>query len=72
PQGTTEYSGSVDLVAGRNYQIKLEYFEQGGPGHLELLWKKPGSDVASHVDQNHRKRDQQPQATVFFQLFAHL
>ena len=52
PQGTTEYSGSVDLVAGRNYQIKLEYFEQGGPGHLELLWKKPGSDVASHVSRS--------------------
>ncbi|MBR30258.1 MAG: hypothetical protein CMN77_03015 [Spirochaetaceae bacterium] len=47
--GTTEFRSSVNLVAGQSYKIQLDYFEQGGPGHLELLWQRPGSETPSHL-----------------------
>ncbi len=47
--GTTEFRASVHLIAGQTYKIQLDYFEQGGPGHLELLWLRPGSETPSHL-----------------------
>ncbi|MCB1170552.1 MAG: hypothetical protein KDK25_09475 [Leptospiraceae bacterium] len=49
PMGTTEYRSTVYLQAGRSHRIQLEYFEQGGAGHLELLWQRPGADMPAHL-----------------------
>lgn len=49
PMGTTEFRATAHLMAGRNYRVQLEYFERGGPGHLELLWLRPGSDSPAHL-----------------------
>lgn len=49
PMGTTEFQAAINLQAGRDYRIQLDYFEQGGAGHLELLWVRPGSDTPSHL-----------------------
>ncbi|MER6950883.1 PA14 domain-containing protein [Nonomuraea sp. NPDC000554] len=39
-----EQTGSpVRLEAGRNYDIKIEYFEHYGGAHLRLRWQPPGS-----------------------------
>ncbi|MGD2162570.1 MAG: PA14 domain-containing protein, partial [Anaerolineales bacterium] len=36
--GTTEDIGSVDLIAGQWYDIRLEYFELGGEARMSLEW----------------------------------
>ena len=41
-QGTTEYAGSVDLVAGQRYPIKVRYFEGGGGTEAHVWWQPPG------------------------------
>ena len=38
PQSATEHSGSIDLVAGQKYDIKMEYFERYGGALAELRW----------------------------------
>jgi len=40
-QGTTEYSGKVDLVAGNTYSLQMEYYENGGGAVAELRWSSP-------------------------------
>jgi uncharacterized delta-60 repeat protein len=42
PQATTEWSGSIDLVAGQKYNITLEYFERAGGALAKLQWAGPG------------------------------
>ena len=37
-QGPTEYSATIDLVAGQHYDIRLEYFELGGGANVRLQW----------------------------------
>jgi hypothetical protein len=37
----TENSGAIDLVAGQKYDIKMEYFEQGGMASAQLSWSSP-------------------------------
>ena len=37
-QAPTEYSGTISLVAGELYDIRLEYFEHGGGALAELSW----------------------------------
>jgi hypothetical protein len=44
---TTENSGTVNLTAGKKYNIKLEYFESGGGAVSSLHWSGPG--VAKQV-----------------------
>lgn len=41
--GATEFSASVALKAGRDYEIRMEYFEQGGAGTAELEWASPST-----------------------------
>lgn len=41
--GTTEYTATVNLRAGRAVQVVMEYYEGGGPGHAELGWRSPGT-----------------------------
>jgi hypothetical protein len=36
-----DYSGTIDLVAGEKYSIKLEYFDYYGWASARLSWKKP-------------------------------
>lgn len=38
PMGVTEHTGKINLVAGRSYEFKLEYFDRGGGAHAELGW----------------------------------
>ncbi|UBF27173.1 hypothetical protein K9N68_04185 [Kovacikia minuta CCNUW1] len=38
PHATTEDSGSLTLTAGQNYDIKLEYYENGGDAISTLSW----------------------------------
>ncbi len=33
-----EFSGSIDLVAGQKYDIRMEYFEDGGDASAQLSW----------------------------------
>jgi PA14 domain/FG-GAP-like repeat len=36
--GATEFSATIALKAGQDYELRMEYFEQGGPGAAELEW----------------------------------
>ncbi|MBC7487050.1 MAG: T9SS type A sorting domain-containing protein [Cytophagaceae bacterium] len=36
--GGTEYSGTIPLIAGQKYEIKLEYYENGGGAKVNLQW----------------------------------
>ncbi|MBP0006374.1 MAG: hypothetical protein J7642_22090 [Cyanobacteria bacterium SBC] len=40
-QGAVEHTGTIDLDAGREYDIKLEYFESQGNASAQLLWSSP-------------------------------
>ncbi|MHC4323312.1 MAG: PA14 domain-containing protein [Planctomycetota bacterium] len=37
-QGTTERSGTIDLVAGNTYSLVMEYYETGGGTAAQLRW----------------------------------
>ncbi|MBO9998033.1 MAG: hypothetical protein J7641_03330 [Cyanobacteria bacterium SID2] len=43
-QGATEHTGTLDLEAGRHYDIKLEYFENKGGASAQLLWSSPSQN----------------------------
>ncbi|WP_017663385.1 PA14 domain-containing protein [Baaleninema simplex] len=43
-QGPTEHTGTLDLEAGRRYDIQLEYFENKGGATAQLLWSSPSQD----------------------------
>jgi len=36
-----EYVGSIDLVAGKQYDIKMEFYENGGYAQANLFWSTP-------------------------------
>ncbi len=38
----TEKSGTIALVGGQNYDIRLEYYENTGSSVAQLLWSGPG------------------------------
>lgn len=40
--GATENSGSITLVAGKKYDLRLEYYENGGAALIKLFWTPPG------------------------------
>lgn len=42
-QGVTEKSGSITLVAGQRYDIKIEYYEKAGEATAKLLWSGPST-----------------------------
>lgn len=37
-QGATEWSGTIALTAGQKYDIRMDYYEGGGPGSTQLRW----------------------------------
>jgi ferric-dicitrate binding protein FerR (iron transport regulator) len=41
-RGTTERSGQLALVAGRRYDLRLEYFQSVSTANVKLLWASPG------------------------------
>jgi len=41
-QSATESNGTISLVAGQKYDIKLEYYENGGDAVSQLAWTIPG------------------------------
>jgi PA14 domain len=41
-QGPTEHAGTIDLVAGQRYPIKIRYFEGGGLTEAHVSWQPPG------------------------------
>jgi uncharacterized delta-60 repeat protein len=42
PQAATEWSGSIDLVAGQKYDLHMAYFERAGGAQARLSWSGPG------------------------------
>ncbi|HTI98436.1 MAG TPA: PA14 domain-containing protein [Dongiaceae bacterium] len=40
-QGPTEHSGSIALVAQQHYNIRMEYYENGGGAQASLSWSTP-------------------------------
>ena len=41
-----EDSGTIALVAGRNYPIRMEYYENGGGAVAQLRWLSPSTAKA--------------------------
>jgi hypothetical protein len=41
-QGPTEYAGTIDLVAGERYPIRIRYFQGGGLTEAHVSWQTPG------------------------------
>ena len=46
-----EFSGSIDLVSGQKYDIRMEYFEDGGNAVAQLAWSS-ASQVKQIVPQS--------------------
>ena len=42
-QGTTEYSGTIDMVAGNTYSVIMEQYENGGGATAYLRWSSPST-----------------------------
>jgi hypothetical protein len=42
-QAATEWSGSIALVAGQSYSIKMEFYENGGLASAKLFWSSPST-----------------------------
>jgi RHS repeat-associated protein len=40
--GTTTDSGTIDLIAGRSYSIRMEFYQNGGGATAKLKWSGPG------------------------------
>ena len=45
--GPTENSGTISLTTGQSYDIRMEYYENGGGAVARLLWSATG--VAKEV-----------------------
>ncbi|MEP7301579.1 MAG: PA14 domain-containing protein [Caldimonas sp.] len=41
-QGPTEHAGTIDLVAGTRYPIKIRYYEGAGLTEAHVSWQPPG------------------------------
>jgi len=42
-QGPTEYSATITVAAGTKYDIKMEYYENGGGADARLFWSSPST-----------------------------
>ena len=42
--GPTDDSGTITLEAGKKYDVRLDYFENGGGAVAKLSWQYPGQD----------------------------
>ncbi|MBC7783065.1 MAG: PQQ-dependent sugar dehydrogenase, partial [Burkholderiales bacterium] len=51
-QAPTSYSNTIDLAAGGLYNIRIDYYENGGGASAKLEWQRPGKameTVPTHV-----------------------
>ncbi len=39
PQAATEYQATMELVQGQMYDVRIEYFEDGGQAVMKFLWE---------------------------------
>jgi RHS repeat-associated protein len=46
-QGPTEWSGQIALTAGQRYDIRLEFYENGGGATAKLLWSSASQSKAA-------------------------
>jgi glucose/arabinose dehydrogenase len=42
-QGPTEWSGAIALQAGQRYDLRMEYYENGGGATAQLSWSSPST-----------------------------
>ena len=42
--GPTKYSGTISLIAGEKYSLKIEYYENAGGAVAKLRWKSTSQD----------------------------
>src|SRR6185436_8901239 len=42
-QGPTEWSGTIALTAGQRYDLRMEYYENGGGATARLSWSSPST-----------------------------
>jgi hypothetical protein len=52
-QGATLYTGTISLVAGTRYDVKIEYYENTGGAVAGLLWETPGSGSFVTIPSDH-------------------
>ncbi len=45
-QGPSEWSGAIALTAGTRYDVRLEYYENGGGAVARLAWSSPSTPKA--------------------------
>ena len=45
-QAATAYSGTINLIAGQQYDVKMEYFQAGGYASAQLAWSYAGQSTA--------------------------
>jgi hypothetical protein len=45
-QGPTPWSGTFFMNAGQKYNIKMEYYENGGGANAKLMWTRPGASTS--------------------------
>ncbi|HVW29133.1 MAG TPA: PA14 domain-containing protein [Polyangiaceae bacterium] len=45
-QGSTKVSGTIQLTAGQRYDIKVDYFQDGGGADVYLRWSSPSTPYA--------------------------
>jgi len=48
---------NVDLEAGKDYKIKVEFFERSGEAKIKLLWSVPGRDYEKEAVEIARQAD---------------
>ncbi len=46
---TNNTTGTITLVAGQRYSIRLEYYERGGGAVMQMLWLPPGTSTYTVV-----------------------
>jgi beta-glucosidase len=48
---------TIDLVQGKSYKIKVEFFERAGDASIHLLWKVPGHDLKAEAVEKAKQSD---------------
>lgn len=45
-QSATSHTGTITLAAGQVYDIRIDYYENGGSASMKLEWQRPGGTLA--------------------------
>jgi beta-glucosidase len=53
---STKYE-KIDMVAGKTYKVRLEYFQKQGDALIKLVWSVPGKDIEKEAVQAARQSD---------------